>query len=147
MPVWAVPRTPRDQVIQKLSSPQDPEPNPALSLAEQAGGEKTSDKSFGFLDLVDMINPLQHIPIVSTIYRSVTGDTIKPVAQILGGAAFGGILGAASGIANAIVTEATGADIGENLIGLAMGGGSREDPHDTTIAVANLSYRQPHYNE
>ena len=147
MPVWRAPQTARDEVIQNLALPQEAKPNPALSLAEEADGRNSADKSFGFFDLVDMINPLQHIPIVSTIYRTVTGDTIKPVAQIIGGAAFGGVLGAASGIANAIVTEATGADIGQNIINLAMGDTYPKDPHDTTIAVTNLSYRQPRYNE
>jgi hypothetical protein len=146
MPVWGPPQTAKEQIIQTLSSPADAGPNPALSLAEEAGGRAPAEKPFGFFDLIDMINPLQHIPIVGTLYRAVTGDTIRPVSQIIGGAAFGGVLGAASGIANAIVKEETGADIGENIMALATGSHAK-DPHDTTIAVTNLSYHQPRYND
>ena len=37
-----------------------------------------------FLDFLDIINPLQHIPLVSTIYRKITGDTIDPASRIAG---------------------------------------------------------------
>lgn len=30
------------------------------------------------LPLLDIINPLQHIPVLNTIYRAATGDTIAP---------------------------------------------------------------------
>ena len=33
---------------------------------------------FTFSDLMDIINPLQHIPVVSSIYRSLSGDEIDP---------------------------------------------------------------------
>ena len=46
------------------------------------------DDAFGFLDLLDMVNPLQHIPVVGPVYRSVTGDTIKPISQMVGGMAY-----------------------------------------------------------
>lgn len=49
---------------------------------------------FGIADIVDMINPLQHIPIVNNVYQSVTGDTIGSIAMIVGGAVFGGPIGA-----------------------------------------------------
>ena len=31
-----------------------------------------------------MINPLQHIPVVSYLYRQFTGDSIRPIGQIVG---------------------------------------------------------------
>ena len=48
---------------------------------------------FNFLDLLDVINPLQHIPFVSTLYRALTGDTIAPASRVAGGAPFGGPIG------------------------------------------------------
>lgn len=50
--------------------------------------------SFG--DFLDMVNPLQHIPVLSAAYRAVTGDTISPTARIAGDALYSGILGLAS---------------------------------------------------
>lgn len=153
MPVWGAPTSPEETVSQTLAnslstSKLGTDTHMALALTEQQD-TVASDESFGFLDVIDMINPLQHIPIVSTIYRAVTGDQIKPVSQIVGGAAFGGIIGAVGGIANAIVSTETGKDIGENVLGFVMGEppGSSSAPSDTTVAVASLSYRQPHYNE
>lgn len=63
------------------------------------------DSEFGFLDFLDIINPLQHIPLVSNVYQHFTGDTMKPVANILGGALFGGPLGAAGSIATTVASE------------------------------------------
>lgn len=79
------------------------------------------DDGFGFGDIVDMVNPLHHIPLVGMIYREATGDEIDPMAQILGSAAYGGFAGAASGIANAIVQEETGRDIGGNFVAMMQG--------------------------
>ena len=50
--------------------------------------------SLRFADLLDVVNPLQHIPVVSTVYRNLTGDTIKPIAQVAGGLLYGGPSGA-----------------------------------------------------
>ncbi len=75
----------------------------------------SNDKKFGFLDIVDMVNPLQHIPIVNMAYRSITGDEIKPISKIIGGGIFGGAIGVASSIANVIIEEETGKDLIGNI--------------------------------
>lgn len=75
-----------------------------LSPQEITSSKTTSDKTtnsifgedgFTFGDIIDIINPLQHIPIVNSIYRKVTGDVIAPAMEIAGGALFGGPIGAA----------------------------------------------------
>ena len=48
-----------------------------------------------FGDALDLVNPLQHLPVVSTLYRKITGDVISPAMDLAGGALFGGPLGAA----------------------------------------------------
>lgn len=85
----------------------------------------TKDDGFSFDDVIDIINPLQHIPVLSMFYRNFTGDTIKPFANIIGGAIFGGPVGAVSSTVNAIVKTETGKDIAENalsLMGFNIGG-------------------------
>ena len=74
----------------------------------------TADMSFG--DFLDMINPLQHIPVVGTIYRAVTGDTIKPASQVIGGIAFGGPIGGAAAIVNAVITHANGRSLEDAML-------------------------------
>lgn len=84
-----------------------------------AGGAEP--EGFSFFDLLDIINPLQHIPIVSSIYRAITGDEINGPARILGGALYGGPVGLASGVINAAVDEASGHDVGEHVMMAFLG--------------------------
>lgn len=79
------------------------------------------EDGFGFDDLLDLINPLQHLPIISTIYRAITGDTIAPGPRMLGGAIFGGgpigaIAGLATGAINAGLEHETGKDLGGHAL-------------------------------
>ena len=76
------------------------------------------EDGFGFGDVLDIINPLQHLPVIGTIYRKITGDTIKPFSNIVGGALFGGPIGAASGAINLAVKEGTGKDLAENALSI-----------------------------
>lgn len=83
------------------------------SAPKTAAKDGDKGEGFSFWDLVDMINPLQHIPVVSTIYREITGDKINNAARIVGGAVFGGFAGAIIGGVNAIAAQETGKDVGE----------------------------------
>lgn len=124
MPSWekaSSTASPKEQTLAAfafIDSPQSPD---ALAF-QQSANAQNPDEEFGFTDFLDMINPLQHIPVVSYFYRQITGDTIKPPAQIIGGAVFGGALGAASGLINVVITEETGGDIAQNALGLAKTG-------------------------
>ncbi len=72
-------------------------------------------QKFEFADVVDVINPLHHLPVVNMIYREMTGDELHPMSQIIGGAVYGGPIGAVSGTANAISKMQTGKDLGEHV--------------------------------
>ncbi len=68
-------------------------------------------------DLIDVVNPLQHIPVIGSLYRSLTGDTLSGTARIVGGLAFGGPMGMLVATSNAIYAqEHGGRDIGEMAI-------------------------------
>jgi hypothetical protein len=72
---------------------------------------KPAEASMGVIgSVVDILNPLQHIPFVSELYRAMTGDAISPAAQVAGGALFGGAIGAAGSAVSAMVTAANGGD-------------------------------------
>ncbi|HEX3349338.1 MAG TPA: hypothetical protein VHS58_14670 [Acetobacteraceae bacterium] len=62
-----------------------------------------------FSDILSQINPLQHLPVVGTIYRAITGDTLSAPFRIAGsfvaGLVTGGPIGAIAGIGGAIVEE------------------------------------------
>ncbi len=87
-----------------------------------ASENAAAKKPFGFGDLIDMVNPLQHIPVVSHLYRQFTGDEIRPISTIIGGAVFGGAAGAASGLVNAAIQEETGKDLTGNVLSFVLDG-------------------------
>ena len=83
-----------------------------------------SGDSFSLKDLWDMINPLQHLPVISTLYRAFTGEGIGGVARIVGGAIYGrvgGIAGMVSSVANAVFGAFTGKDLGERVYAAVFG--------------------------
>ena len=95
-------------------NPDAPDDIVLLGKAEKSGS-----------NFFDYINPLQHLPIVGSVYRAVTGTTISPSARIVGGLIYGGPVGFASSLANALVETASGKDIGEHAMAAVGIGGSR----------------------
>jgi len=76
------------------------------------------EDGFSFGDIWDVINPLQHVPVVSTLYRALTGDAIAPAPRVLGDTLFGGPIGAATGVANAVLKYLSGKDVGEHILAM-----------------------------
>jgi hypothetical protein len=75
-----------------------------------------------FKDALDIINPLQQLPIVGSIYRELTGETIKPGVRLIGGAIYGlGIGGVISAAISNSVEETTGHDPGGTAIAMIKG--------------------------
>lgn len=89
----------------------------------QPGRPRTgpNGESLGFKDFLDVINPLQHIPVVSTIYRAITGDQISPGARLIGGTLLGGPVGMVVASANIVSEMKTGGDVGERMVASALG--------------------------
>jgi endonuclease YncB( thermonuclease family) len=103
--------------------------------APQAASTNTSPAAkhdFTFGDFLDIINPLQHIPVVGTLYRWATGDTIKTPEKIAGDTLYGGPMGALSSVADTLFEQATGKNFGDTVLSLFTG------KHDAKpIAVAS----------
>jgi hypothetical protein len=111
------------------------------AVADSQTGKPDGDFLFGkdgltFSDVLATINPLQHIPIVATIYREITGDVIKPIARIAGDALYGGPIGALAGAINSAAEYALGGDVGHTLIALVRDGKLPDSPGDTVLAQA-----------
>lgn len=83
------------------------EPAKSFSLWQNA--------SFEFGDFIDIVNPLQHIPIVATIYRNLTDDRIGMAPRVIGGALWGRLSGLVTGVINSLVEWFTGKDIGDRI--------------------------------
>lgn len=90
------------------------------------------DDGFGFDDVVDAINPLQHIPIISMIYRAITGDKIDVGPSLVGGALFGGFFGFIGAAVNAAIEDSTGHDAADN-VRLALFGAPDDAPREPVM--------------
>lgn len=106
-----------------------PSPTAAVSASEEsapaskeakAGNPLFGKEGFSFSDFLDIINPLQHIPVVSTVYRALTGDQINPGARLAGGGLYGGPIGLALSVVSGMIEETTGRDPGEHAL-VALG--------------------------
>ncbi len=93
--------------------------SPALSAtasqAKAAAEPSRWSQLFGedglsFRDVLDLVNPLQHIPLVGNLYRKLTGDTLDPAIRVAGGALFGGPLGALLSLGSLVVERSAKAE-------------------------------------
>ncbi|MGE0254734.1 MAG: hypothetical protein AB7N54_03710 [Alphaproteobacteria bacterium] len=101
-----------------------------LAPGESPGGAfavAAGEDDGAFAELLDILNPLQHVPIVSSLYREVTDDPISTPAKLAGGALFGGPIGFLAALANMAVEATTGRDIGGHAMAMLGGDGESED--------------------
>lgn len=101
------------------AKPQVEAVQPLKAVEKPSGVWETG--TFSWRDIVDALNPLQHIPVISTIYRKLTGDQMGYASRIAGDTLFGGVVGSlisslVSSIVNVFVDSTTGKDIGEHLV-------------------------------
>lgn len=87
---------------------------PAVAEASQPAQQH---ESF-FHHLLDVVNPLQHLPIIGTIYRAITGEKLDPVEKIAGDTLYGGLWGAVSSIADVAFEGLTGKSFEDTAIAL-----------------------------
>ncbi len=90
-------------------------------VADQKSFSLFGDDDVSFWDVLDVFNPLQHIPLLNSVYREATGDQIKPAAKLLGGALFGGLYGLGTAVIDVGIEGLTGKDLGEHAIAPANG--------------------------
>jgi hypothetical protein len=86
-----------------------------------ASAVKTDDSGFSFADLLDIVNPLQHIPVISTLYRSITGDEIGAPEKIAGDTLYGGLVGLFASLADTAFKEITGNYVGDTVLAFLTG--------------------------
>ncbi|WP_068418060.1 hypothetical protein [Labrenzia sp. OB1] len=91
-----------------------------VTTANQAVG------SFNFGDFLDVINPLQHIPGIAELYRSVTNDRISDDARKAGNAFYGFALGGPIGLGAMLAYSAAGDRV--------SGSGEENKPADTQVS-------------
>ena len=105
-----------------------------------------------FGDFLDIINPLQHLPVISSIYRAITGDEIGGGARAIGGMLYGGPIGMIASGVTALFEEASGGDVVTHVAGLVRdivgddtdtAANAAENPDDVRSAAQKASAVEP----
>jgi hypothetical protein len=107
---------------------------PALPQTQASPGTPAAPGGawdFSFHNLLSIINPLQHLPVIGTLYRAITGDTIGTPEKIAGDTLYGGLWGAVASLADSAFQAVTGKDIGDTVLAFFTG-----DHGSTPVAVA-----------
>jgi hypothetical protein len=112
------------------------------AAAPQTAAKTEAGGGFSFHELLSELNPLQYLPVIGTIYRSVTGDTIPEPARIAGSLVVSGLTGGPIGLALNVaflgLQKATGIDpekMGSTMLaslGIGSGTGSEAGPAPVT---------------
>jgi hypothetical protein len=106
---------------------------PASTAVATAATKKHTGFELSFDNLLDIVNPLQHLPVIGTLYRAITGDKIAAPEKIAGGALFGGLWGLVSSVADAAFEAVTGKDFGSTVLALFTG------HHEPKTVAANAT--------
>lgn len=106
---------------------------PPSHHAKPSGENYFGEDGLQFSDLVDILNPLQHLPLISMAYRSITGDEISAGARVVGGAIYGGGVGVFVGAIEAAIAEASG---GKDLGAIALDAVTGSDKTETVSSAS-----------
>lgn len=92
--------------------------NPAAfgSVATVSSAASAAAPDFSFADFLDIVNPLEHIPVVSTLYRAITGDRPGTFEKIAGDGLYGGFVGFVSSLADSAFQAVTGKNVGDTVL-------------------------------
>ncbi len=120
----------------KLLASKSASPTDATQTAAKTDSKTDSGETF-FGDLLDIVNPLQHLPVVGTVYRAMTGDKIGDVEKVAGDTLYGGPVGLVSSLADLAFEKITGKDFGATVMSWLDIGGS-----NTALASAKTPPQQ-----
>ena len=111
-----------------------PAPVVKVATADAAKTEGGEEKESFFQHILDVINPLQHLPIIGTIYRAATGERLDAVEKIAGDALYGGLWGAVTAAADVAFEAITGKSVEDTVMAWF-----KSDSTPSRVASAKLS--------
>jgi hypothetical protein len=98
--------------------------NTGLKASEASADKPVEPHESFFHHLLDVVNPLQHLPVIGTIYRAITGERLDPVEKIAGDTLYGGLWGAVTSIADVAFESLTGKSFEDTALALFKGNDS-----------------------
>ncbi len=109
---------------------------PAAAEAKVADAKTAPEEEDFFDHLWDVVNPLQHLPVIGTIYRAATGDRLDPVEKIAGGTLYGGLWGAVGAVASLAFESLTGKSVEDTVMAWLDGD---DEAAPARVAAANIT--------
>ena len=112
------------QSLQSISNTiSNSSPNSPVAVKPSEQESFWGSDGFTFGDVVDMFNPMHHLPVISKYYREQTHDDASEGSRLVGGALFGGLIGGVTGlltsVANSAIRHEAHQDMSEQLLAIA----------------------------
>lgn len=105
--------------------------------AKVADAKVAPEEEEDFFDhLWDVVNPLQHLPVIGTLYRAATGERLDPAEKLAGSTLYGGLWGAVSAVASLAFESLTGKSVEDTVMAWLDGD---DETAPTQLAAANIS--------
>jgi hypothetical protein len=112
-------------------------PAATMPVIPPADAQAGSGHGESFLHHIwEVINPLQHLPVVGTIYRAITGEHIGDIEKIAGDALYGGLWGAVTSVADVAFEHITGHSAEDTVLALF-----KHDDANSGVAAAKVQPR------
>lgn len=124
------------EAVPSVAAPQAPS-------ADQKNAASSSDWDFSFHNLLDIINPLEHLPVIGTLYRAITGTHIGMPEKIAGDALYGGLWGAVASVADTMFEAVTGKDFGATVLALFTGSHQDTQLAQKVVVTPKIDPPQP----
>jgi len=113
------------------------------SSASSAKSSRDDGWDFSFKNLLDIVNPLQHLPVIGTLYRAITGDSIATPEKIAGDALYGGLWGFVSSLADTAFQAVTGKNFGDTMLALVSGDHAKPAAAQASMQLADNAIATP----
>jgi hypothetical protein len=111
-------------------------------VAATPAAAQTGDGESFFHHILDVVNPLQHLPVVGTIYRAITGEHIGPIEKIAGDGLYGGVWGAATSAADVAFEAVTGKSVEDTVLAWLKGDG-KTAVASVKVAAPKIAFNTP----
>ena len=119
--VWEFPRRPDHEELEMLSG----QPWRIVESVESQILFFGPDRHFGWDDFADLVNPLQHVPLVNIAYRAISGDKIYGAASLID-VAFGPLSGMGT-VFQLAYESTTGQSLEDQAVAAVFGRRANED--------------------
>lgn len=118
-------------------------PGSTQSYLSQSNNDKDffGKNGFSIGTVIDAINPLKNLPVVSDIYDKITNsEPSAPASKLAGGALYGGVFGFVTSLFDSLVGEVSGENLAGHVLSLLENNTPAANAADKYAAAQELSH-------